>query len=175
MVWLYRIVKIALETFLSLIIFKFYVVYTICYILEKPLNNRNFKKCWISSSGTLDLIIFCLCGTVKQDRACSFLAWSTCHQEHWKKFIICSLLYLGWLIRESITCFPNESLSLYISICTWRSSRMVSVFPSSVLACRTFSMNSSDWPGAIDSANRLSKFSLHATQFLSQLLLCTFT
>ena len=85
--------------------------------------------------------------------ASSLQAWS-----------ISSLLYLLWLTNKSITSFPSESLSLCICNKTSKSSG-ISEFLSSFWKCKTEVMSSSDWPGAIASANHCCSFCLNLSNF----------
>ena len=85
--------------------------------------------------------------------ASSLQAWS-----------ISSLLYLLWLTNKSITSFPSESLSLYICNKTSKSSG-ISEFLSSFWKCKTEVMSSSDWLGAMASANHCSSFCCNLSNF----------
>ena len=69
-----------------------------------------------------------------------------------------------WLTNDSITSFPSELLSSHICNKTSRSSG-ISEFSSSFRKCKTWVMSSSDWPGAIASANLWSSFYCNLSNF----------
>ena len=86
----------------------------------------------------------------------NFWALSTMYLEQLKVLIL-SLLYFWWSTKDIMIDFPKKSLSAYIEVKTFKSSGM----SSSSVSLDNWSINSSDCPGAIASANVFSSYCLN--------------